>query len=146
MTTDSSWPAPGPAAPARVLLVEDNADHQRLIELLLARLGVSVIKANNGQEGFEIILAGEAVALILMDLHMPRFDGYEAALQIRQWESKNAQARHTIIALTADAHEDVHPRCLAVGMDDVLGKPVSLERLKALLARWLPAAPPGPPS
>jgi CheY-like chemotaxis protein len=124
---------------ARVLLVEDNLAHQRLMTLLLHRLGTTVVLAANGQEGFEAILGGEPATLILMDLHMPRFDGYEATQQIRQWETKNAEPRHIIIALTADTHEEVGPRCLAVGMDDVLTKPVSFENLRTRLGRWLPA-------
>jgi CheY-like chemotaxis protein len=127
--------APGEAE--RVLLVEDNIDQQRLMKLQLGRLGVTVIVAHNGQEGFEAILGGEPATLILMDLHMPRFDGYEATQQIRQWETKNGEPRHVIIALTADTHAAVDQRCLAVGMDAVLTKPVSLDHLKALCARWL---------
>ena len=125
--------------PQCVLLVEDNIDHQRLMTVLLGRLNVTPILARNGQEGFEAILGGEPTSLILMDLHMPRFDGYEATRQIRQWEAQNKEPRHSIIALTADTDDGVGKLCRDAGMDDVLIKPVSLEKLAALLARWLPA-------
>ena len=124
----------------RVLLVEDNADHSRLIELLLGSLGVTVLAVSNGQEGLDAVVHGVSAPLILMDIHMPLLDGYEATRRIRQWEQQHGQARHAIIALTASAYEDDRQRCLDADMDDVLTKPVSFEQLKAMLARWLPVS------
>ena len=126
----------------RVLLVEDNADHRRLIQILLGQLGIEVRPVEDGEQGFAAIAQGESASLILMDLHMPRLDGYAATERIRQWERQNGRARRSIIALTADAFEEDHRRCLAAGLDDVLTKPVSFAALKAMLARWLPDAAP----
>ena len=141
---------PGAAADskrsARVLLVEDNADHCRLIQLLLNRLGVEVIVARDGQQGRDAVCNGEPASIILMDLHLPLLDGYAATAQIREWEQRNGQRRRAIIALTADAYEDDREHCLAVGMDEVLTKPISLQALKVTLERWLPAAPSGTPA
>jgi CheY-like chemotaxis protein len=135
-------PAEGQAQPphnsTRVLLVEDNKEHQRLLQFMLARLGVHAVLAENGQQGFEAILGGDSATLILMDLHMPRFDGYGATEQIREVERKHGQARRAIIAVTAYTDPAVREHCLAIGMDDVLIKPVSFETVKAALARWLP--------
>ncbi len=127
----------------RVLLVEDNASHSRLIELLLGSLGMVVRAASNGQQGLDAIVQGDAASVILMDLHMPLLDGYEATRRIRQWEQRNGQRRRVILALTADAFADDRQRCLDAGMDDVLTKPFSFDRLKAVLAQWTPvnAAP-----
>ncbi|MFZ4479074.1 MAG: ATP-binding protein [Rhodoferax sp.] len=125
-----------------VLLVEDNLDHQKLTRVLLGRLGVNVSLAENGQQAFDAILHGDPARIILMDLQMPRLDGFGATEQIRQWEQQNSQPRHAIIALTAFAYEEDRRRCLAAGMDDVLTKPVSFDDLKALLQRWPSAAPP----
>ena len=134
--------------PGRVLLVEDNVIHRRLLEVLLGSLGMEVLAASNGQQGLDAIVQGESAPVILMDLHMPLLDGYEATRRIRQWEQQNSQRRRVILALTADAYEDAQQRCLAAGVDDVLTKPVSFDQLKAMLARWQPdsAAPvPQPP-
>jgi CheY-like chemotaxis protein len=81
--------------------------------------------------------AGEKYALILMDLHMPVMDGYEAAGQIRAWESTHNELRRPIIALTADAFEEDRKRCQSVGMDDFLTKPISMDALKAALGNFL---------
>ena len=79
-----------------------------------------------------------------MDLNMPVMDGYGATERIRQWECDNNRPRlprlpHLpIIALTADAYEEDRQRCLAVGMDDFLTKPIALDALQSALHKWLP--------
>lgn len=135
-------PMPSLRTPTRVLLVEDNHEQQRLMKIMLSRLGVDVVVAENGQQGFEAILGGETAPLILMDLRMPRFDGYGATEQIRLLESKHGLQRRTIVAITGLSDQEDRQRCLDVGMDDVLTKPVSFLTLKALLDRCLPSAPP----
>jgi len=110
-----------------------------VIESFLAKLGVCVIPAYNGQQALDAITRGDRFDLILMDLHMPIMDGYIATEQIRQWEISNNQTRLPIIALTADAYEEDHQHCLTVGMDDFLTKPIALESLKSALSKWLPA-------
>ena len=72
---------------------------------------------------------------MMMDCQMPVLDGYEATAQIRQWEVENGRPRLAIIALTAAAFEEDRQRCLAVGMDDVLTKPLAVAKLTAMLAR-----------
>jgi DNA-binding response OmpR family regulator len=74
-----------------------------------------------------------------MDLHMPVMDGYTATECIRQWEALNKRQRIPIIALTADAFEEDRQRCMAVGMDDFLTKPIAIETLKIALTKWLSA-------
>jgi len=136
---------PTSAAPrrlsGRVLVVEDNPVNRMVIESLLEQLGLTVTLAHDGQQGVSAITQtyGEALPdVILMDLQMPVMDGYTAAQHIRRWESDNGRARLPIIALTADAFEEDHQHCLAVGMDDFLTKPVSVVDLQAALAHWLP--------
>ena len=135
----------------RVLVIEDNPVNQRVIVLVLGKMGLNVVCAGDGQQGLDLIMAGEPVDLILMDLQMPVLDGYDATAQIRQREAKTGRARCPIIALTANAYEEDRQRCLAVGMDGVLTKPIVFPALRALLARWLPEAPssvaaPAPPA
>jgi len=121
----------------RVLVVEDNVVNRMVIESFLIQLGLSAMPAYDGQQALNLITQGECPDLILMDLHMPVMDGYSATEQIRQWEHDNHRPRLPIIALTADAYEEDHQRCLAVGMDDFLTKPIELAALKSTLHKWL---------
>jgi CheY-like chemotaxis protein len=73
-----------------------------------------------------------------MDIQMPVMDGYVTTQRIRQWELDTGVARRVpIVALTADAFEEDRQRCLAVGMNDFLTKPVSFDALSTTLAKWL---------
>ena len=122
-----------------ILLVEDNLTNQKVLTALLNRLGVTVALVVNGQQALDAIKAGQSADLILMDLQMPVMNGYLAAQEIRAWEARNAQPRRTIIALTANAFEEDRQRCLNVGMDDFLPKPVLIDTLRTMLIRWLPS-------
>jgi len=126
----------------RILVVEDNAVNCLVIEGLLARLGLQVHQAHDGQQALDLLLTGACTPdLILMDLQMPVMDGYAATLALRQWEADTGKPRVPIIALTADAFEEDRQRCLAVGMDDFLTKPIALAALAAALKTWLPDTP-----
>ncbi len=120
-----------------VLVAEDNPVNCMVIESLLTTLGLQVKLVNDGKQALDAIIQGTQPDVILMDLHMPVMDGYSAAEQIRQWERQHPHSRHPIIALTADAFEEDRRRCLAVGMDDFLTKPIAVAALQTALARWL---------
>ncbi len=107
--------------------------NQRVAVLLLKGLGCSADIANNGTEAVRAYSTGR-YDLVLMDCQMPEMDGYTAAATIRQQEP--AGRRRPIIALTANAGQEVRERCLAAGMDDYLAKPVRMEDLAAILDRW----------
>ncbi|MFO0603138.1 MAG: response regulator [Polyangiales bacterium] len=138
--------APPPGAPLRVLLAEDNAVNQVLGVALLQREGYRVRVAANGREAVDAV-RDEAVDLVLMDLQMPEVDGYEATVRIRALDA--ARGRRTpIVALTAHGDAAERRRCLALGMDDFVGKPLDWPTLRRTLARWHAvgsAAPPPPP-
>jgi signal transduction histidine kinase/FixJ family two-component response regulator len=125
---------------ARVLVVEDNPINQKVIGVFLHKLGVTACFAADGQQGVDMARTDTGLDLILMDLEMPVLDGYEATQQIRQWEASTAQARRPIIALTASAFTADQMQCLAAGMDEVLTKPIDLNRLSDTLCHWLPDA------
>ncbi len=121
----------------RVLVVEDNPVNLRVIKAMLERLGVQVVSAQHGQEAVDMVTQGEFPDLVLMDCLMPVMDGYIATQTLREWESKLGRSRMPIVALTANAFEDDRKRCLEVGMDDHLSKPVQMSGLSELLGRWL---------
>jgi signal transduction histidine kinase/DNA-binding response OmpR family regulator len=119
----------------RILVVEDNKVNQRLALKQLEKLGYQASAVVNGAEALTLLEA-ESFDLILMDCQMPVMDGFEATAAIRASEA-NTSSRVPIVALTANALPEDRAKCLAVGMDDYLAKPVSLADLSRTLERWL---------
>ena len=118
----------------KVLVVEDNLVNQMVIKGMLGKIGVPFDLANNGQEALEKVGA-HAYDLILMDCQMPVLDGYSATEKIRQLESDAAKI--PIVALTAHALAEEAQRCSAVGMNDFLSKPLTMDVLRNMLEKWL---------
>ena len=103
--------------------------NQRLMEVSLRRFGFPIVVANNGQEAVTLYEANpESYCLIIMDIMMPVMDGCEATEKIRSFE-QSRNFRVPIIALTANTLNNDRDRCLALGMDDYLAKPLNLELL-----------------
>jgi PAS domain S-box-containing protein len=119
-----------------ILVAEDNETNQKVIVRQLALLGYAAHVAANGNLALEY-LRHHNYGLLLTDLHMPEMDGYELAASIRSREF--GSYRLPIIALTASALAGEAERCLAVGMDGYLCKPLQLMDLKVALEAWLPA-------
>ena len=120
-----------------ILVAEDNETNQKVILRQLDLLGFVADIAGNGRDALERWRSGN-YALLLTDLHMPKMDGYELAAAIRAEEKGS---RHLpIVALTANALAGEAERCREAGMDDYLSKPAPLEKLKAVLNKWLPIA------
>jgi len=118
----------------KILLAEDNKANQKLAMLLLTKLGYQVQLAMNGQEAVAAVRQG-SYDLILMDCQMPEMDGFEATVQIRQLETSTGK-HIPIIAMTANAMQGDREKCLAVGMDDYISKPINPKQLKQILERW----------
>lgn len=118
----------------RILVVEDNRINQILAGRQLEKLGFPSDVVGNGRLALSV-LAARRYALVLMDCHMPEMDGFETAAAIRRMEAP--LSRVPIVAMTADAFSGDRERCLAAGMDDYLSKPVTLESLSRILARWI---------
>ena len=115
----------------RVLLAEDNPVNQRLVIRLLEKWGHKVAVANNGLEALSA-LEKEAFDLVLMDLQMPKMDGFEVTALIREKE-KQSRTHQLIIAMTAHAMKGDRERCLEAGMDGYLSKPVDTRELTKVL-------------
>jgi CheY-like chemotaxis protein/HPt (histidine-containing phosphotransfer) domain-containing protein len=127
-------PAVEDDARPRVLVVEDNPVNQKVAVHLLEARGCRVDVAGNGRAGLEAAARAD-YALVFMDCQMPELDGYEATAELR---AREGARRHTpIIAMTAGAMTGEREKCLAVGMDDYVTKPVTGEVLDAVLERWL---------
>jgi two-component system, sensor histidine kinase and response regulator len=123
-----------PGSPLRVLLAEDNAVNQRLATRLLEKRGHRVVVASNGRQALDA-LEKESFDLVLMDVQMPEMDGFEATAAIR--EKEKAGGLHLpVIALTAHAMKGDRERCLAVGMDGYLAKPIRQQELDDLLQSY----------
>ncbi len=121
-----------------VLLAEDNLVNQKVAGKMLERLGHRVTIVNNGQEAVAAF-ARRQFDLVLMDIQMPVMDGFEATQAIRDL-GKNSGGRHTpIIALTAHAMTGYREKCLALGLDDYLSKPIKIADLTAKIAEYLPS-------
>jgi CheY-like chemotaxis protein len=145
-------------AKARILVADDHQVNQKLAVLMLERLGHRVDVVANGQEAIDAIHR-KTYDLILMDCQLPVMDGYDATRKIREAEGvtrealderrevKENDSPHTlhltsdhipIIALTANAMREDREKCLEIGMDDYLSKPIKPEQLAKILSQWLP--------
>ncbi|CAN7560797.1 response regulator [Duganella sp. LjRoot269] len=125
-----------------VLVVDDNSINQQVASEVLQRAGVRVELAGSGAEAVRMTAAG-AYDAVLMDIQMPDMDGYQATALIREDE---AHARLPIIAMTAHAVAGYRERCLAMGMNDYVTKPIDPDTLYAVLATWVePHAERAPP-
>ena len=151
-------PASPPGAPPRelarqqgrlVLVAEDNETNQKVAAHQFGLLGVAADIVGDGRAALERWRSGD-YALVVTDLHMPVMDGYQLTAAIRGEEGGEAGEeagdapgggrRTPIVALSANTIKDEAERCLALGMDGYLAKPVQLAVLRAMLDRWLPPA------
>jgi signal transduction histidine kinase/CheY-like chemotaxis protein len=132
---------PDAAAPSRstlpalhVLIAEDNKVNQVVVSRMLERAGHTVAIAADGLQAVEMCSRG-AFDLVLMDVHMPVLDGFEATARIRENERAKG-IRTPLIALTANAMNGDRERCLEAGMDGYIAKPVSRDELLDAIAQF----------
>ncbi|MEX2669321.1 ATP-binding protein [Candidatus Uabimicrobium amorphum] len=119
--------------PCKILLAEDNKVNQLILRNFFSHLGYEIDIVADGEQ---VIKHSEDndYDIIFMDIHMPKIDGREATICIRESKSKNP----VIIAITADAFDENKRHLLDSGMDDFLSKPITLEELKKVLKTYTP--------
>lgn len=124
--------AQGAANAPKVLVVEDHPINQKLVGVLLQRMGCSVAFCENGQLALDRV-AQERFDLILMDVSMPVMDGLTATRAIRAMEGPVAAT--PIVVLTADVMNEAVQTARDAGANDFLGKPVAVDQLRAVVAK-----------
>ena len=125
------------AAGIRILLVEDNAINQNVVQKILENEGAAVQIAGNGAEALEWLRQhGASIDIVLMDAQMPVMDGFEATRRIR--EDLNL-AELPIIALSAGVRASERERCLELGMNDFISKPLDVDKLISSILRHVSA-------
>jgi two-component system cell cycle response regulator DivK len=117
----------------RILVVEDNRDNLTLINDVLSSLEYEVLSAKDGEEALQSASA-EKPSLILMDLSLPRMDGWTATQRLK---SDPELAHIPVIALTAHAMIGDRERALAAGCDDYVSKPINIRELISKLRQLL---------
>ncbi|MBD5779406.1 response regulator [Pelagicoccus sp. NFK12] len=122
----------------RVLLVEDEPVNRELMDSLLSSLGHQVTVAKNGLEAVDAAKS-QSFDFILLDISMPKMDGFAASRHIRKLGKDNA--RIPVVAMTAHVTPEDKERCFESGMNDYLSKPVSFTQLKHTLAKWVSQRP-----
>lgn len=118
---------------ARILLVEDNPINQQVATEFLEQAGFVVTVANNGKQGVQAVKMSK-FDLVLMDIQMPEMDGREATRIIRKEPCFDSLP---VVALTAHAMAGEREKCLNLGMNDYLSKPIKTEELYAVLTKWI---------
>jgi signal transduction histidine kinase len=121
------------AEPVKILHVEDNPDNRRLVRRVLVGVGYQVIDAADGLEGIELAVR-EQPDLILLDINMPRFDGYEAAAAMRAFPALQSSL---IVALTAYTNSGDRERILTAGCNGYIAKPIDVDRFPQQVDEFL---------
>jgi PAS domain S-box-containing protein len=120
-------------APLRILVAEDNPVNQKVVEMMLRKLGLSAVIVSNGREAVNAAQQGD-FDLIFLDVQMAVLDGIGAAREIRRHYEGKAR-RPELVAVTASAFKEDSEACFAAGMDSYMAKPVTLDRLREAVDR-----------
>ena len=117
----------------KVLVVDDNPISRELIHEVLENSDRKVVEADNGEEALKMI-AGEKPDIVLLDIQLPVFDGYEVLKRVR---SDLGMVNLPVIALTAYAMQQDREKALAAGFDDYITKPIDAASLRARIKNML---------
>ena len=121
--------------PIHVLLVEDLPFIQRTVALIMSKLGAQLTIASTGYEALELAKKGD-FDIIFMDIGLPDINGDIVTQQIRAFE-KTQDKQTPIVALTANSNLEDHPTYIASGMQEVVTKPISIEKTNAIFKKYV---------
>ena len=116
----------------RILVAEDNLSNQKLISILLQKMGFDVVIADDGRQAVDKAVQ-QSYDLILMDMQMPVLNGYDATRELR-----NKGCKTPIIAVTANAMTGDEEKCLEAGCDGYLSKPINRAELTDVIGTYIP--------
>ena len=125
----------------KILIVEDNEANIYLISFILKRYGYSVIEARNGEEGIECAI-NESTEMIIMDIDLPKIDGYETASRIRSLETEGN--RIPLIALTSYAMAGDKEKAIEAGCTGYMEKPINPDTFITEIEKYLNKSAPEP--
>ena len=117
----------------KILIVEDNPQHMRLIEMVLRAKGYTLLKATDGEEALDTAIR-ERPDLIIMDIQLPKLNGLEVTMKLRETP---ALSHIPIIAVTAYAMTGDKERFIDGGCDAYLSKPINTRELPGVIAQML---------
>jgi len=120
----------------RILVAEDNETNQIVARALLKKLGLVCDMVSNGREVLQLLQV-KRYDLIFMDIQMPQLNGYEATTAIRNSSSKLVQNDIPIIAMTAHAMKGDRAKCLEMGMNDYISKPIEVHAISEVIWKWV---------
>ena len=117
-----------------IIIIDDNIINQKITEKMINTIGYkNILVYNNGKDAYDNIIKNkEHIILIFIDLHMPIWDGYKCTLELRKYGITTP-----IIGLTADSLSNVKEKCLSVGMNDCLIKPIHITDIKEIIFKFL---------
>jgi CheY-like chemotaxis protein len=118
----------------RILVAEDNIINQKVARGILNNIGFQAEVVTNGLEVMQMF-AQQEFDLIFMDMQMPEMDGIDATVALRKLPLKK---QPIVIAMTANAMSEAKEICIQAGMDDYIAKPVKINDIRAILAKWFP--------
>lgn len=122
----------------RLLIAEDNAINQKVITRFVEKVGVSYDLVDNGIQAWEA-LQERVYDLVLLDIQMPGMDGFTLTRKFREASESRTSTRVPIIAMTAHAMQGYREKCLAMGIDDYVAKPLTFAKIRRKIRQWLTA-------
>ncbi|MEI8005903.1 MAG: response regulator [Bacteroidota bacterium] len=115
-----------------ILIAEDNLQNAEYVQITLDKTGAVILSATNGEEAVELCSGHPEINLVLMDAMMPKMNGFDAARQIRKFNTSVPIIVLTAYVSTTTIHETVDAKC-----NDFLAKPIGPEELFMIIKKWL---------
>lgn len=117
-----------------ILIIDDDSRNIFALQLTLKARKYNYVSCQSAVEGLQVLQTDSTIGLVLMDMMMPEMDGYETIRQIR---SSGRYAAVSVIAITANAMSGDKEKCLEAGADEYIAKPIDVDKLLALIEKWL---------